>query len=176
MIYYISDLHFNHEGIIRLCHRPYSSIKEMNEDLINKWNNKVKAEDTVYFLGDFSFKCPSQDSISFLARLNGKKYFIKGNHDKKSLLDTFKHMGLIEDYYIYTEIVDNNRRVVLFHYPIEDWNGQYRGSYHLYGHVHNCVNGYRNITNRFNVSAEVIGYEPVTLDELIQNQEIRRAN
>ena len=82
MIYYTSDLHLCHENIIRLCNRPYKTIEEMNEDLINRWNKKVKPNDVVYVLGDFFFK--QQDSkyvSSVLKRLNGEKILIKGNHD-----------------------------------------------------------------------------------------------
>ena len=169
MIYYISDTHFGHEKIIKLCNRPYQNIQEMNEDIIKKWNNKVKPEDDVYFLGDFAYKISSINAIEILKRLNGKKHFIKGNHDKESFLSTIKEKGLIEEVNIYQEINDNDRRVILFHYPIEDWNGQYHGSYHLFGHIHNSNNYYKTIENRFNVSIESINYEPKTLDELIKN-------
>lgn len=97
-----------------------------------------------------------------------KKHFIKGNHDKEIFISTIKEKGLIEEVNIYQEIIDNNRRVILFHYPIEDWNGQYHGSYHLFGHIHNSNNYYKTIENRFNVSIESIDYEPKTLDELIK--------
>lgn len=54
MIYYTADLHFGHANIIKLCHRPFASIEEMDEKLIEKWNNKVKNGDTVYIVGDFA--------------------------------------------------------------------------------------------------------------------------
>lgn len=75
MIFYISDTHFGHENIIKICNRPYQNIQEMNEDIIKRWNNKVKPEDNVYFLGDFTYKTSSCDAIEVLKRLNGKKTF-----------------------------------------------------------------------------------------------------
>lgn len=168
MKYYISDTHFYHENIIRMCNRPYNNTQEMNEDIIHKWNNKVKPNDEVYILGDFVYKTSQQNAFTILKQLNGKKYFIRGNHDKESLAISLRTSGLVEWVSDYKVIDDNGRMVVLFHYPIEDWNGQYHGSYHLYGHVHNNDNNYKKMSRRYNVSVELIGYEPRTLDELIE--------
>lgn len=168
MIYYISDTHFFHTRIIEICNRPYKSVEEMNEDIIQKWNKKIKDSDDVYFLGDFALKGSDDEVIEVAKRLKGKIHFIQGNHDKVELLEELKKRNLIEDYAIYREIEDNGRRVVLFHYPIEDWNGQYKGSYHVFGHIHNTQNNYKIMPRRFNAGVEVIGYEPQTLDSLIK--------
>lgn len=168
MIYYISDLHFYHTNILKMCNRPFENIEEMNDKLIENWNKKVGEEDTIYFLGDFSFKSNQNKANEILKQLNGKKYFIKGNHDKSTWLQKIKELGLIEDYFDYKEIEDNGRRVILCHYPLHSWNALYRGSYHLYGHVHDkTVENEDWQKNRFNVSCEVLGYEPKTLDEII---------
>ena len=53
-VYFTSDLHFGHKNIIRYDHRPFSSVQEMDAELIRRWNNKVKDEDLVYILGDVS--------------------------------------------------------------------------------------------------------------------------
>jgi calcineurin-like phosphoesterase family protein len=58
MIWLTADTHFGHTNILKYCGRPFSSIEEMDETLINNWNNKVNQDDTVYHLGDFSFKDP----------------------------------------------------------------------------------------------------------------------
>ena len=52
----ISDTHWYHENIIKLCHRPFLSAKEMNEKLIENWNSVVSRDDTVYHLGDVAFR------------------------------------------------------------------------------------------------------------------------
>lgn len=171
MIYYISDLHLGHSNIINICNRPYSDVKQMDEDLINKWNNKVKKSDTVYFLGDFSMKLSNEKSFEYLKRLNGIKYFIKGNHDKNSFLKEAKGKGLIQDYFdSYKEINDKGRFVILCHYPLVTWNGMYRNSFHIYGHVHQNI--VEPISRRYCACVEITNYEPVTLNELIQNQEV----
>ena len=172
MIYYISDLHFYHSNIIKMCQRPAANVKMMNESLINYWNRTVTNDDTVYFLGDFSFKCSQNQADKILEQLNGKKYFIKGNHDKETWLNRIKEKHLIEDWFDYKDINDNGRRVILCHYPLHSWNGMHRGSYHLYGHVHKkTVANAEWQKNRFNVSCEVLYYTPKTLDQLIEERD-----
>jgi calcineurin-like phosphoesterase family protein len=79
MIYFSSDHHFWHTNIIRFCNRPYASIEEMNEMLILNWNNTVKPDDIVYYLGDFSLATRPVETVT--PRLNGKKFLVPGNHD-----------------------------------------------------------------------------------------------
>lgn len=76
MIYFISDTHFWHNSIISYCHRPFSSIEDMNEKLIKNWNDTVKPEDKVYFLGDFCLS-NSERTRDVLNRLNGYKIIVK---------------------------------------------------------------------------------------------------
>lgn len=169
MIYYISDTHFFHNGIIKLCNRPFESVTEMNNTLIEKWNSKVTNDDDIYFLGDFAYKCTDEQAIEVAKKLNGKKHFIKGNHDSDKLLKALVNQHIIDDVNIYKEIYDNDKKVVLFHFPIEDWNNEYSGSFHLYGHIHNATNkDFNRYKNRFNVSCEVLDFEPKTLEELIE--------
>lgn len=80
-----SDTHWGHKNVIKYCDRPYSTVDEMNRDLIVKWNNKVSILDEMYFLGDFTLNPKFYRTI--LPRLRFKKmYFILGNHDRKSIL------------------------------------------------------------------------------------------
>ena len=54
IIFLTSDLHLGHANIIKYCNRPYRDVNEMNEDLINKWNQVIGDTDRVFFLGDFA--------------------------------------------------------------------------------------------------------------------------
>ena len=54
-LYVTSDTHFNHKNIIEYCDRPFKDIYEMNETIINNWNQVVKEEDIIYHLGDYGF-------------------------------------------------------------------------------------------------------------------------
>ena len=167
MKYYISDLHLFHNRILEKFNRPFSSVEEMHEMIINNWKNKVKADDTVYILGDVGMYHPKEIG-NILNNLPGHKILITGNHDFKNI-----HSGIYKKVFdkitSYLEIEDNGRNVILFHYPIEDWNGKYREYYHLHGHIHNNEDSLSQKERRFNVSAEVVDYTPVSLDELEQN-------
>lgn len=158
MNFYISDMHFCHTNVIFFDNRPFTNIKEMEEGLISNWNSVVGDNDEVYILGDFCF---SRDYIkvgSILKRLNGKKILIRGNHDNKKVLsklqfvDKNNNIGCFSGVYDYLEIEDNGHMVILSHYPIQTWNSLYRGTVHLYGHVHNTDEW--NLTRKWHLDIE----------------------
>jgi len=200
---YISDLHFFHDGINhRMDKRGFSGYEEMNEYMIRQWNLNVTSKDEVYILGDFSI-ARGNATNEILWRLNGKKYLIEGNHDT-FLKDKGFDSSLFQWVRPYAEIMDSTRRVILSHYPIICYKGQYRirkdGSpvtYMLYGHVHNThdeqlVNEFINITkktkvpskyhpegslipcNMINCFCMFSDYIPLTLDEWKRLDEKRR--
>ena len=82
MRYYIADLHFFHAAQNQQMDcRGFANLEQMHEYMIMKWNRKVKKNDEVVIIGDFSFG-NSEETISLLHRLNGKLFLIQGNHDK----------------------------------------------------------------------------------------------
>lgn len=168
MNYYISDLHMFHDNILKLCKRPYSNVEDMNNDIIRRWNARVTPEDDVYILGDMFFKHKDIETVkNVLKQLKGKKHIIRGNHDK--FLNQIRWQDYFESVDAYKEIDDRGRMVILFHYPIEEWNGYYRTSYHLFGHVHQNDTNLKYHERKINVGADVTDFEPKTLDELIRN-------
>jgi calcineurin-like phosphoesterase family protein len=132
MKFYISDTHFGHQNIIRYDNRPFSTADEMDEALIDRWNDVVSDEDTVYVLGDFSWY-REEKTLEILDSLSGHKVLIKGNHDRVSPKIARRFDKVCD----YLEITDGKERVVMSHYPMPFWNGQFRNTVHLYGHVHN---------------------------------------
>lgn len=88
-IWYISDTHFNHTNIIKYCDRPFSDVNEMNEKIVYNWNSLVQPDDVVYHLGDFGLFRGSKQPESFMCRLNGRIYLIRGNHDHKETREAF---------------------------------------------------------------------------------------
>ena len=168
--FYISDPHFGHEDIISFCNRPFTSVEEMDEELIKRWNNKVSNNDTIYILGDLIYKSNKLPEY-YLERLNGAKILIKGNYDNPWLkkIDVNKYF---EGVYDYLEISDEGIWVILFHYPILEWNAKFRGSYHIHGHIHNINSDSIEHSNEeprmYNVSCDAINFEPKTLNELME--------
>lgn len=169
MIYFLSDTHFFHEKIISVAKRPFSSLEEMHETIIYNYLNVVTPQDDVYFLGDFAFRYDSVDEVNnILKRLPGKKYLITGNHD----LDLLKEPNFDKSSFVwikgYYELRYKKRKFVLFHYPIADWNGRFRGSIHIYGHIHNQILPYGGDKRSINVSVESIGYKPISIETILE--------
>ena len=78
--WFISDTHFGHKNILEYEkeHRPFNTVEEMNETIIERWNSVVKPKDLVYHLGDFCF---GKSALAIASRLNGRKILVLGNHD-----------------------------------------------------------------------------------------------
>ena len=180
MIRYIADTHFDHDSILAYDNRPFNSVSEMNEAMIENWNRVTGPEDLTWILGDFCAG-DAERWRELLGRLNGRKALILGNHDDPGTVERLS--GLLEDAAPYREIVDGGRHVVLCHYPMLSFHDQYFGWYHLYGHVHTSYewnmteNGKRLMRNLYarpdvcrmaNVGAMLpyMDYTPRTLEEL----------
>ncbi|MFG5384417.1 hypothetical protein [Yoonia sp. R2-816] len=143
--------HFGHANIIRLANRPFADVDEMDRTLIANWNAVVRPRDTVYHLGDFAFRGGPDEE--YLKRLNGRIIRLQGNHDPN---------GWGADY---MRVKCHKTRAVLFHYPIEEWDGWYRGAVHLHCHTHKpeFVSGER----RGNVGVDATGFAPMKLEEAV---------
>lgn len=159
MIYLISDTHFGHASIIKYCDRPFDNVEQMNEELVKRWNDTVKDDDTVYFLGDICFKLkPSY----WWNRLNGQKTLIVGNHDTNVSDIKTRVYGVIYLKYLDTTFALVHDPIDFVHHNFETWL--------IHGHVHNnylddypLVNyAYRTI----NVSVELIDYRPISIEKI----------
>lgn len=202
MRYYIADLHFFHGAMNdRMDHRGFAGVEEMNEYMIKKWNAKVRRNDEVVILGDFSWGSP-EETNEVLNKLHGRLFLITGNHDRFAKQNKTR-IGRFTWIKPYDELSDNKRKVILCHYPIMCYNGQYRvdengnhKTYMLYGHVHDTMDQrlleqFQEITrntvttdaqgnsrsipcNMINCFCQYSDYEPLTLDEWIELHEKRR--
>ena len=170
-IWFISDFHLCHENIITLQNRPFENTHYMHKHMIEKWNGVVNENDIVFYLGDLFFKNPKKvDEI--VNQLKGKIYFVLGNHDKKSRIEKLNRFELIEDY-IELTIRDNGKKhtLILFHYPILNWNKKHYGTIHLHGHSHGGgmkTNPTYYQGNVLDVSCEVLDYIPLEFKEIFK--------
>ena len=126
MIFFTSDLHLGHENCIRLCNRPFSSIEEMDETLIENWNHKVTGKDTVYILGDLIYRSQKPPE-EYLRRLRGKKHLILGNHDR-GWIRSCQTEQFFESVNNLLYVADGKRQYTLCHYPmmVRDGDGLQR--------------------------------------------------
>lgn len=203
MRYYISDLHFYHENLnTKMDCRGFASAEEMNAYMIRQWNSRVRSCDEVVILGDLSMGHGPQTN-EVLRQLRGKIYLIEGNHDRY-LKDKNFDASRLKWVKPYAEMGDHKRKVVLCHYPVFCYNGQFKvdeqgnpKTYMLYGHVHDTydevlLQQFQQITraskrkmmnseevasipcNMINCFCMYSDYVPLTLDEWIENEKKRR--
>lgn len=84
-IFFTSDTHFGHANMCKFKNydgsrvRPFDTFEECDEVMIQNWNEMIRPQDKIYFLGDLTFNKNYADKI--MPRLNGRKCMIRGNHD-----------------------------------------------------------------------------------------------
>jgi calcineurin-like phosphoesterase family protein len=160
-MFVIADLHLGHANIIRYCSRPFlfSDSREMDHVLIKNWNYTISPKTRIYCLGDLRYGPEAEPAAQYRRRLRGDIVFISGNHDAPE-------QGMVP--WIETEY--ENLKFLLIHDPA-DAPPAFDG-WIIHGHHHNndlLHYPFMNfIQRRINVSAEVIGYKPVSLHEIVE--------
>ncbi|WP_041177227.1 metallophosphoesterase [Brachyspira intermedia] len=167
MIYFISDTHFFYMPANRK--KLFNDYESMHDCLVNNWNNKINKEDDVYIVGDFSNDKGYLKTTELLKSLNGNKYLIKGNNDKFLDNDKFdrKLFKFVKDYYVldikdYGNII---KKIVLFHYPILEWEGYYNNTMLIHGHWHKDKK-YHHLA--FNVACDIHNFSPLSINEILE--------
>lgn len=164
MIYFTSDLHLGHNAVICMQNRPFANADEMNRVLVDNYNSVVRKNDNVYLLGDICFRIGVDKGNELISSLKGKKYLIRGNHDKKY------DESLFEDIRDFMTISVNGLYISLMHYPMLSWPRSQYGSIMLHGHIHS--DGSYNLSNRetgirrYDVGVDANGYMPVSIKKI----------
>lgn len=189
-IFFTSDSHFGHVNIIKYCNRPFSSVEEMDEVLIQRWNEKVKDNDFVYHLGDFTL---GEDAQKYFSRLKGQIIVLPGSHDHRWFdrhddylktassryvtyaqsiveLDDFSLKRNIGFGQSKLKVRPNSKGIlVLCHYAMLTWPMSHYGSYHLFGHSHGKLKGQ---PNSMDIGVDCTNFYPLSLDEVIEKLEL----
>ena len=158
--FFTADTHFGHGNIIKYCNRPFKNSFEMDEMIIENWNNKIQKHDNVYHLGDFAFREP-ETILKYIDRLNGNIFLIKGNHDRIN--------GDIKNKFVWVrdlaEIKVNDQNITLCHYAMKVWNKSHHGSWHLYGHSHGTLPD--DLYSRsYDVGMDANNFTPLSFEEI----------
>lgn len=154
--YFISDTHFGHRGILQYESekRPFTTLEEHDEALIENWNSVVKSDDKVYHVGDF---CLNRRALSIAKRLNGRKLLIMGNHDM------FRTEEYLEAGFERVCGALQFENLILTHIPVHPCQVEHRFFANVHGHMHSKkVADWRYL----NVSVENINLTPITLEEV----------
>lgn len=167
--WFIADTHFFHANVLKFTDkdgkriRPFSSIDEMHEIIIENWNKVVKPNDYVYHLGDVTFQYdkPFQE---LMYRLNGDKRLIVGNHDKLKQEGLLKHFCKVD---LWKGFKEGN--FTASHIPMR-LDGLRDGAFNVHGHTHQNI---MEDKHYINVCVETRDYRPVHLDTILD--EIRNS-
>jgi calcineurin-like phosphoesterase family protein len=173
-IFLTADTHFHHKNICKLGARPFASVDEMNQTMVDRWNQTVNPTDRVYHLGDVAMWKP--ETLDICRNLNGQKYLIRGNHDNYST-DVYKRYGFV-DVVGYKEFKDwQGNTFVCTHCPLHpmDIAPYGRWSANVHGHIHQLrvqtatfdlgFGWFEQTDPRyFCVSVEQTDYRPVSLE------------
>jgi calcineurin-like phosphoesterase family protein len=169
-VFLTADPHFGHSGVCRFTRddgsklRPYETAEEMDEDMVQRWNDTVRPGDKVYVLGDVVI---NRKALSIMRRLNGDKVLIKGNHDIFKLEDYTAHFRDIRGYHVMNGLI-------LSHIPVHE-ESLGRFGCNIHGHLH-----YRRVTRpngsggteidpRYHcVSVEHTDYRPILFEEVLK--------
>jgi calcineurin-like phosphoesterase family protein len=191
-IYVTSDWHLGHHNVLKFCPytRPFESIDEMTAKLRHNYIKTIKPGDTVYFLGDISFK-GYEYTRPIIAGLPGTKIAVRGNHDKGHIALLQSGFDAVVDY---VEVMVLGKHVTMSHFPLrgiiresgmesslEGWHGESKYSQshplprdvgqdlHLHGHIHSPNKGRsrRICGKQFDVGVDANNLTPISLKTII---------
>lgn len=140
--WFTSDLHMYHKSIMRwYSHRMLHDEVAMTEMIVDTINQYVQPNDTLYILGDIGWD--TDRTLAALARINGRKLIVPGNHDKGLVKgragEELRRIATVLPQYV--EIKINNQKICMCHFPIWEWNQMAHGAWHLHGHMHGTPTG-----------------------------------
>jgi calcineurin-like phosphoesterase family protein len=144
-VFLTSDTHFGHAGVCRFTEadgitkiRPWTDPDEMDEEMVKRWNDRVRPNDKVYHLGDVVI---NRKSLKTLHRLNGDKVLIRGNHDIFPDVEYREYFRELRAYHVINGMI-------LSHIPVHEASLGRFGT-NIHGHLHtNRVKRARGIDAR----------------------------
>jgi calcineurin-like phosphoesterase family protein len=163
--YFTADTHFGDPRVLRIDRRPFGSLAEHDQALVERWNAEVGAGDEVWHLGDFA-RGDQTRVEGLLAQLNGTKHLIIGNNDGPATLDAKGWSSVAH----YRELAADGVRLVLCHYPFRTWNGMGKRAIDLHGHSHGRL---KPLTRQIDVGVDAWAFCPVSLATMLAGRRYR---
>jgi calcineurin-like phosphoesterase family protein len=161
--YLLADAHFGDSEVMEYTARPFGSVAEMDDALLEGWNDVVGPDDEVVFVGDFAVPSEPTTVRRWLNRVNGNVVFVVGDHDPGA-----RRSHAVRTRAAY-EFRAGGHRFHCVHHP--DDAPPDRDGWLVHGHVHDMrPDEYPFIdpdARRVNVGVELLGYEPLPADELV---------
>lgn len=180
-IFFSADLHFFHGKVIQYANRPFKDVQEMNRKLIENINSTVGIKDHLFLAGDVFMardnKEAEKDILNVINQITCKNlYLILGNHDhiffqNQELRKVFKRV----DNYLEIKVKDEDlskkeQKIILFHFPILEWNTGHHGSWMLHGHTHGNLKYPKELANKkiLDIGVDCHNYKPISYNQIKQ--------
>lgn len=180
MIYLTADQHFGHKNIIKYSNRPFSSVEDMDQRMLDNINRMVGPNDILYILGDFTMGSSISRNQKYRDQIIcNHVYLIRGNHDKQRYC-TARTFQTVKEYHV---IAYAGTHFYLYHFPdtsIVKSPLDYRhfdskdipNTILCHGHSH--YSKMYNDTNRkkgrllFDVGVDANNYRPVSVNDILE--------
>ena len=181
--WFTADLHLGHRNIIDYCSRPFSNVDAMNDALIERWNETVAADDTVWVVGDFALG-KIAETLPLVATLQGRKILVAGNHDRcwaghrrraDSWTERYLEAGFDEVLQGSTRLDIDGTTAMACHFPYHgdsqprDRYVEHRpvdeGDWLLHGHVHDR---WAQHGRMINVGVDATGFRPINSAAIVR--------
>lgn len=164
-IWWSADLHFGHDNVLMHTNRPWKTVREMDDALIENWNKTVKKGDTVYVIGDFAF----QNHAVYCKLLNGSVILFKGSHDEMNVESYRGFKDVMREEFVKI----NGDWFFCDHCPHRNWERGHYGVPMLFGHHHGRVETF-NMSFDVGVDTKLSNYFPIPHDIVLVEVERRR--
>lgn len=173
MIYFTSDLHFNHNKSFLYASRGFDSVEDMNTAIISNWNRVVDADDVVYVLGDLMLGDLNK-GLECMRALNGKIVVVRGNHDTDSRIEAYRtQLDNVIEVCDAKYLKYGKYHFYLTHFPCLTSNLEKeslsQGTLNLSGHTHSSKKFFYDLPYVYNVACDAHDCTPVSVDEIIQD-------
>ena len=169
-IYFSSDTHFCHSQPFLFEPRGFTSVKEMNEAIVERFNSVVDNEDDLYLLGDILMG-ELEEAIEYLKRLNGRIHIVCGNHCTNRRIEAYKNLSnVVEVIETATKIKYRKWLFYISHWPALVSNfEEYRKFWSLHGHTHS-KDKYQFAKNcAYNVACDAHNCYPIEIEQIIED-------
>lgn len=176
-IWVTSDWHFNHNREFIWKVRGFSSVEEMNETIIERYNSVVGENDLVYCLGDCGLGGAGQEALNqlknYIERLNGTIIIVQGNHCTNKRIELYRQCKNVQQVDIATTFKYKGYHFYLSHYPTLTGNLEKESlkqmTLNLYGHTHQKDKFYEDRPYMYCVGLDAHNCFPVSIDTVIED-------
>jgi len=170
MIYFTSDLHIGHDRDFIWEERGFSSVEEHDKEILKRWNEVVKPEDTVYILGDLALGQNENEWDNIFYDLNGNIFFIQGNHDTNRRISIYQARYIMNYLGAASFWKYGKKSFYLSHYPTLVANkDDKKFLWNLSGHTHSKNKFEYGQYHVYNVAVDAHNCYPVSIEEIIKD-------